>query len=54
MSDVILEIKFQDAYPLWLAEILSHLRLQKTSFSKYGRAYEMKLSDEQTRKERRA
>ena len=38
-SDVILEIKFQDAYPLWLAEILSHLRLQKTSFSKYGRVY---------------
>ncbi|MBQ6533271.1 MAG: polyphosphate polymerase domain-containing protein [Solobacterium sp.] len=38
-SEVILEIKFQDAYPLWLAEILNHLRLQKTSFSKYGRVY---------------
>ncbi|MBQ1319173.1 MAG: polyphosphate polymerase domain-containing protein [Solobacterium sp.] len=38
-SEVILEIKFQDAYPLWLTEILSHLRLQKTSFSKYGRVY---------------
>ena len=40
-SEVILEIKFQDAYPLWLAEILSHLRLQKTSFSKYGRVYRL-------------
>lgn len=35
----ILEIKVQDAMPLWLAEILSEGRIYKSSFSKYGEAY---------------
>ena len=35
----ILEIKVQDAIPLWLAKILSAGDIHKTSFSKYGEAY---------------
>ena len=35
----ILEVKVQDAIPLWLAEILSTGRIYRGSFSKYGEAY---------------
>lgn len=35
----ILEIKVQDAIPLWLAEILSSGHIYRGSFSKYGEAY---------------
>ena len=35
----ILEIKVQDAIPLWLAEILSTGQIYRGSFSKYGEAY---------------
>ena len=35
----ILEIKVQEAVPLWLAEIISAGRIVKSSFSKYGEAY---------------
>lgn len=35
----ILEIKVQDAMPLWLCRILSKGGIYKTSFSKYGEAY---------------
>ena len=35
----ILEIKVQEAVPLWLAEIISAGRVVKSSFSKYGEAY---------------
>ena len=35
----ILEIKVQDAIPLWLAEILSSGKIYRGSFSKYGEAY---------------
>ena len=36
---VLMEIKVQNAYPLWLAHALSDLRIYPTSFSKYGRTY---------------
>lgn len=36
----LLEVKIKDAMPMWLAETLAHLKIYKTSFSKYGRAYE--------------
>ena len=39
----ILEIKVQDAMPLWLAEILSTGHIYKSSFSKYGEAYRQQL-----------
>lgn len=41
---ILLELKVAEAIPLWLTEILSELRIYKTSFSKYGTAY--KLSQE--------
>lgn len=40
----ILEIKVQDAMPLWLAEILSAGKIYQGSFSKYGEAYRQKLA----------
>lgn len=39
----ILEIKVQNAVPLWLAEILSEGQIYKGSFSKYGEAYRQTL-----------
>ena len=42
-GEAILELKVQDAVPLWLAAILSEGRIRKTSFSKYGEAYEREL-----------
>lgn len=35
----ILEIKIQDAMPIWLADILDKGKIYKCSFSKYGEAY---------------
>lgn len=37
---VLMEIKTAGAIPLWLVEILSKEKIYKTSFSKYGKAYE--------------
>ncbi len=37
----ILEVKVQDAVPLWLAEILSGAKAYRTGFSKYGEAYRL-------------
>ena len=39
----ILEVKVQQALPLWLAEILSAGKITKASFSKYGEAYRQQL-----------
>ena len=39
----ILEIKVQDAMPMWLCEILSVGNIRKGSFSKYGEAYRRQL-----------
>jgi len=39
----ILEIKVQEAMPLWLSEILDIGRIYKNSFSKYGEAYRQQL-----------
>ena len=39
----ILEVKVQEAMPLWLAGILSEGRIVKGSFSKYGEAYRQQL-----------
>ncbi len=36
----LMEIKITDAMPLWLSDALSKLNIYKTSFSKYGRAYQ--------------
>lgn len=47
----IAEIKIQGAMPLWLSHILSEGEIYKTSFSKYGHAYQEQLEKLQ-RKER--
>ena len=39
----ILEVKVQQAMPLWLSAILSEGRIFKSSFSKYGEAYRREL-----------
>lgn len=39
----LLEVKAENAIPLWLAEQLTRLQIHRISFSKYGRAYEMAL-----------
>ena len=36
---VLMELKIPDSMPLWMADILDRMGLQKTSFSKYGTAY---------------
>ncbi len=38
-GSTILEVKVQEAIPLWLAKILSEGGIYKSSFSKYGTAY---------------
>lgn len=43
----ILEVKVQDAVPLWLADILSSGNIRKSSFSKYGEAYRQQLVNAQ-------
>ncbi len=39
----ILEVKVQQAMPLWLSAILDEGKIYKTSFSKYGEAYRRQL-----------
>ena len=39
----VLELKVQDAVPLWLCDILSEGGIYKTNFSKYGEAYSQTL-----------
>ena len=39
----IMEVKVQDAMPLWLTEILSEGKIYKGSFSKYGEAFRQQL-----------
>ena len=39
----ILEVKVQQAIPLWLTDILSEGKIYKSSFSKYGEAYKQQL-----------
>jgi SPX domain protein involved in polyphosphate accumulation len=40
---VLMEIKFADAMPLWLAHEFDKLKIYKTTFSKYGAAYKNTL-----------
>lgn len=39
-QQVLLEIKTATALPMWLSKFLSQFQVYKTSFSKYGKAYE--------------
>lgn len=42
----LLEIKVPNAYPMWLVEILSNLKLYPVSFSKYGSIYKKSIEKE--------
>ena len=42
-GDTILEVKVQQAMPLWLTHILDEGRIYKNSFSKYGEAFRQQL-----------
>ncbi len=42
-GQTILELKVQQAMPLWLTEILSDGEIKKGSISKYGEAYRLRL-----------
>ena len=42
-GEVLMEIKIPDAAPLWLAHLLSDLKIFPTSFSKYGTCYRTEL-----------
>lgn len=44
----LMEVKIADAMPMWLAEHLAALRIYKTSFSKYGTAYQMYVKEQHT------
>lgn len=39
-DEILMEIKIGTAFPLWLARLLTKEKIVKTSFSKYGTAYE--------------
>lgn len=43
---VLMEIKTSGAIPLWMTKVLTKERLYKTSFSKYGTAYQQMLCHE--------
>ena len=47
-GDTILEIKVQEAMPLWLTRILDEGQIYKNSFSKYGEAFRQQLVNAQT------
>ncbi|MCM1048155.1 MAG: polyphosphate polymerase domain-containing protein [Clostridiales bacterium] len=48
---VLMEIKTSDSIPLWLAQTLAKEKIYKTSFSKYGTAYEKIIAQDKSRKE---
>lgn len=48
-DEAILELKVQNAMPLWLTRALSEARIYKTSFSKYGEAYRRELAKRSVR-----
>ncbi len=45
-GEVLMELKLPNAAPLWLARLLSELRLFPVSFSKYGTAYKNYILEE--------
>lgn len=44
-GQTLLEVKAEGAVPLWLVEFLTQKKINKQSFSKYGRAYEQMLRE---------
>ena len=46
-DQVLMELKVSGALPLWMVQVLSEQKLFKTSFSKYGSAYQTMLTTPQ-------
>ncbi len=44
-SEMLLEIKTPGAMPLWLTDALNDMKIYPTSYSKYGTAYKLMLSE---------
>lgn len=40
-DDLIMEVKVAGSYPMWLSQLLSEQEIFKSSFSKYGTAYQL-------------
>ena len=43
----LMEIKVAGAFPLWLVDIMSELKIYQTSFSKYGNVYKQKIIEKE-------
>jgi len=43
----LMEIKVAGAFPLWLVDIMSELKIYPTSFSKYGNVYKQKIIEKE-------
>ena len=46
-GQALMEVKCSGGIPLWLASLLSREKVYKTSFSKYGTAYQMMIFSKQ-------
>lgn len=46
-GQALMEIKIASAMPLWLAQLLSENHIFKTTFSKYGNAYQERMKNKQ-------
>ena len=44
-GEVMMEIKTSYAYPTWLVNLLNDNKIYKTSFSKYGTAYQLEMQE---------
>ncbi len=49
-GSILMEVKVAGAYPLWMVDILSGLKIYPTSFSKYGTIYKQKLQEKRNDK----
>ncbi|MDE7478105.1 MAG: VTC domain-containing protein, partial [Lachnospiraceae bacterium] len=47
-EQTLMEIKTSGAIPLWMTQVLTQEKIYKTSFSKYGTAYEKMICGVQT------
>lgn len=47
-DNIIMEVKVANAYPLWLIDVLNENKVNKVSFSKYGRAYKKEQKEKQS------
>ncbi len=53
-GEALMEIKTSGAIPLWLTKVLTELKIYKTSFSKYGMAYQQIMTKSQEGEEKYA